>query len=100
MKNRGVKIVYTNPTLHGFVAHVIRGAVHGSAFDATASHPHSETCRSMIAAGILLFPRLDLGKRQSPELAAPDDQRTVVQPALFEVRQQSAHRPIGLSTAV
>ena len=54
----------------------------------------------MIAACILLFPRLDLGKRQSPELAAPDDQRTVVQPALFEVRQQSAHRPVGFSTAV
>ena len=67
-----------------------------AALHAAAGQPHGEAVVVVVAAVDLagvgaLLRQLDRGR--AAELAAPDDQRVVEQPALLEIREQRADRP-------
>jgi hypothetical protein len=62
--------------------------------DAAASHPDGEGSRMMVPSHQLrAAARLVL--RRAPELAAPDDERRVQQPALLQIADESGSRSIG-----
>ena len=64
-------------------------AVDGAPLDAAAGQPHGEAVRVVVAALALLR------HRHPAELAAPDDQRLVEQPAPLQVGQQAGDRLVG-----
>ena len=55
-----------------------------AALDAAAGHPHREAVGVVVAAGALGV----FGGRLAAELAAPDDERLVEQPALLQILEQ------------
>ena len=90
VQHRGVQVVNLDLVLDGFVAVIVGGAVDRAAFDAAAGQPDGEAKRVVIAA---VGP---LGEGRAAELAGPDDQRRLQQPAAFRSFNSAA---IGWSTA-
>ena len=75
-------------------ADLVGRAVARTSLDAAAGHPDEE------AVGIVVAAVAFLGDRHAAELAAPDDERGVEQPALLEVGQQAGDRLVGFATAL
>ena len=69
------------------VAEVVGLAEHEARLDAAARHPHGEAAR-MVVAPVIGVGQLALAVDGAPELAAPDHQRIVEQPALLQVLNQ------------
>src|SRR5438034_79354 len=63
------------------------------AFYARAGHPHAESVRIVVAAGLRVF-GLDSG--QPSEFTGPHDQRVLQHPPLVEVDQQRRHSLIDV----
>ena len=93
VQDRRVQVVDVDGVDGGRVADLVGCAVTDAALDAAAGQPDGERAGIVIAAGLLA----GLGDRQPAELAAPDHQGLVEQPALFEVLQQAGDRLIGLA---
>ena len=93
VQDRRVQVVDVDGVDGGGVADLVGLAVADAALDAAAGHPDGEAVRVVVAAGLLA----GLGDRQAAELAAPDHQRLVEQPALVEVGQQAGDRLVGLA---
>ena len=69
------------------------GLAEGDAgLDAAAGQPHREGVRMMVAAV-----RSALHHRRAAELAAPDDERVVEQPALLQVLDQRRAGLVGVA---
>ena len=69
------------------VAKIVGLAVGDARFDAAAGQPDREAARVVVAAGVVRrLPALAVDR--AAELAAPDHQRIVQQPALFQVFDQ------------
>ena len=79
-----------NDILDRAISKLIRGTVDGSAFDTASSHPNTKGIDMVIAARALTH-------RRSAKLAAPDDQRRVQHPALFEVIKECRASRIRLT---
>ncbi len=81
------------------VAQLVGGADGDARLDAAAGHPDGEAVRMVVAAQELrAAPRLV--HRRAAELAAPDHQGVVQQPAPLQVRQQGRDRPVHLPALV
>src|SRR4051794_12656948 len=65
-----------------------------AALDAAASHPHGKTADMMVATGSRLG-HVALGHRRAPEFTAPNHERLVEHPALFQVHDQGRTRLVG-----
>ena len=96
MENGGVQVVNVDAIVDGAEAEVIAGAVGHAALDAAAGQPHGEAPAVVVAAVVVLGQRA-LAVDGASELAAPDDQRVVEQPALFEVFDQRGARLVGVA---
>ena len=91
MKHRCVEIVHVDFIFDRLEPKFVGGTVNITTFDATTRKPHREaivivitaTCRTCIRARLRKFH----GWR-SPEFAAPNDERTIEKPTLFEIFQQ------------
>src|SRR5215204_674469 len=94
MKHRGVKIVDAHSILHGFVSHIIGGAVDVAALDASTRHPHAEAAGPVVAPDRLTLPKLRDG--HAAELTAPDDERAVEKAEPLQVLDQRRYRLICL----
>src|SRR5215831_11289283 len=96
LQDRGLQVVNVNFVFDDIEPEVIGFADHLPGADPTARKPHGKRQRMMIAPGIVLFVRpADLDHRRAPELAAPDDESAVEEPALFEVFQQRRRGLVG-----
>src|SRR5437879_4489435 len=84
MKEGGLKIVHVHRIFADVVAQFVGCAVDSAAFYSSSSHPHWEAARMMVAP-IIGGGELALRVVGAPKLAAPDDERIVEQPALFEI---------------
>src|SRR5262249_58829212 len=88
VEHRRVQVVDLDLVLDGVVAVVVGLAVDRAALDAPAGQPDGEAVRVVVA------PVLALGHRGAAELAAPDDQSLVQQPAPLQVPEQAGDRPV------
>ena len=66
------------------------------ALDAAAGQPHGEAVEVVVAADEFAA---RFAHRRAAELAAPDDERVVEQPALLEVGEQRGDGLVGLAAA-
>src|SRR5262245_60472029 len=87
-----VNIVNVRPVLLGAQANGVGGADHLPALDAATGQPHRE------AMWVVVAPGRPLTHRRASELAAPDNERFVQQPARLEVLQQARDWPVALTT--
>ena len=90
-----MEVMNVNLVLGGVVTKLVGRSVSHPGFRPTASHPHREAVRVVIAP-----PRFShhLGNGRAAELAPPDDQRVLKQPTLFEIGNQGRHRLIRSKT--
>src|SRR5947209_3927739 len=80
-----------NLVLDGLEAEFITGTEGDPRLDPAAGHPEREGIGVMVAA---VGAALD--HRRPAELAAPDDEGVVEEPALFEILHQSRGRLVGV----
>ena len=99
LQHRRVQIVDVDGILDDVVAEVVGAADGDAGAHAAAGEPHREGARMVVAAEELRAVA-GLVHRRAAELAAPDDQRVVEQPALLEVGEQPVDRPVGLAAEV
>src|SRR2546430_9343765 len=87
MKNGGVKVVNVHRVLDDVHPQLVGGAINHAALYAAAGQQHREGGVMMVAPRFLfvLVVLADFGVWRSSKFAAPDHQRIVEQPALFEV---------------
>ena len=95
VQDRRVQVVDRHAVFDRVVAELVGLAVAESAFDTAARHPHRESIRMMIAAGIGLVARLH--RRRAPELPAPENECVVEHAAGFQVEQQAGDRFVDLA---
>jgi len=82
MQDRRVQVVDVHPFVDGVYAKLIRRTVDITPFGASTGQPGGE-------AGVMMVPAFRaLGRRGSPELAAPDDERVFQQTSRFEIRDE------------
>ena len=93
VQNRGMQVGDMAAVGDGVVAEVVGGAVGLAALDAAAGEPDAE------AIGVVVAAVLALGARGPAELATPDDERLVEQPALLQIGEQAGDRQVGLLAA-
>ena len=93
MQHRRVQVVDGDLFLDRLEAELIGGSVDYAGLDPTASQPHGEAVRIVVSA-IALF-----GDRRAPELAAPDNERLIQQPATFRVTDQRGRGAVHIGAA-
>lgn len=94
MEEGGVKIVDVDFVFHGRVTQFIGGAVGLPAFDAGSGQPQTERASVVISARGVAGD-VAIGGRRSAELAAPDDERVLEQPFLFQVAEERGDGFVG-----
>src|SRR5262245_51946057 len=77
----------------GVVAQLVGRADADAALDAAAGEPHGEAVAVVVAAGALGI----LRSRLAAELAAPDYDRRIEQPAALQILQEPRDGPVGLT---
>ncbi len=73
MQHGGMKVTDVERILHDIVAELIRFTMDRPAFRATASHPHGEAAR-MVIAPIIFFTEATLTVNRATKLATPDNE--------------------------
>ena len=96
MQDRGVQVVDVDRIPDDVVAEIVGRAVGDPGPDAAAGQPDGEAAGMMVAA-VVVGRQPALAVDGSAELAAPDDQRVVEQPALLEVPDQCRRGAIGVA---
>ena len=96
MQDGGVQVMHVHGILGHIVAEVVGLAVTGAGLHAAAGHPHGEATRVVVAAGFGAVP-FALAGDAAAELAAPDDERVLEQPATFEVFDQGGAGLVGIT---
>ena len=91
VQHRGVQVVDVDPVLDDVEAEVVGLAERDARLDPAAGQPHREGVRVVVAAVVA-----PLDHRRAAELAAPDDQRVVEQPALLQVLDQRGAGLVGV----
>ena len=95
VQDRGVEVVDLDRVLDDVVGEVVGLAVDEARLDAAAGQPDREAARVMVAA-VIRGGELALRVDRPAELAAPDDQRVVEQPALLEVLDECGGGLVGV----
>src|ERR1041385_2354993 len=88
MQDSGVDVADVDRVFHNVVTEIVRFAMHHTALNAAARHPHRETTR-MVVAPIIIFGKSALAIHGSAKFAAPDNQRFIQHAAAFEVFDKS-----------
>src|SRR5207253_1390871 len=88
VQDGGLQVMDVDRVIDDVEAEVVGGTVGESALDAAAGQPHGEGLRVVVAAEATVEGRVRLDHRRPAELAAPDDQRFVEQPPLFQVQDE------------
>ena len=96
MQDRRVEVVDVNWIADDVVAEVVGLAVGDPRLDAAAGHPDREAARVMITA-VVRGGQVSLAIDRASELAAPDDQRVVEQPAPLQVENQGGTRLVDVA---
>src|SRR5579884_3568196 len=86
-----VEVVDVDLVVRGVESEIVRFAERQSRFHAAASKPYRETIRMVIAPVIPAA----LHHRCAAKFAAPDDQRLIQKPALFQIFQQRGRSLVG-----
>ena len=79
VQQRGMEVVHVHGILDGMKSEVIRRSISETTFDSSASHPHRE-CRRMMIATVTILDRW-----RSPKFRAPDNQRIFQHAALLQI---------------
>ena len=85
VQDRRVQVVNVHFVFAGAGPQFVRCAVNHATFYAATGQPDAESAVVVIAAGIVIA--IAITRDGAPKLAAPDHQRAVEQPGLFEVSQ-------------
>src|SRR5262249_42960809 len=94
VQDGGMPVVDVYFAVDRFVAVVVGASVGEAAFDPTAGQPHGEALVVVVAAiG-------SLGIGSTAELAAPDDQRFLEEPARLQVLQEARNRLVDAGRLV
>ena len=102
MQNRGVQVVHVNLVLHRAEAELVRLPESHAAAHAPSGQPGAETVRVVTAPEAVRIARAVLQiliVRRAPELARPDQQRFVEQPARLEIVDQRRDRLVHRAAA-
>jgi len=99
MQNGRVQIMDVDLALRGIKAEIVGLSIDDARLDAAARHPDSITVRMMVAAQ-LIWSQVTLHHGSAPELAAPDYQSRVQEPAFLQIVDQSDARLVGLQAAL
>jgi hypothetical protein len=95
MQQGGMVVEVIDDIVDGFVAEVVRGAMHVAPFEAPAGDPHAESVGVVIAARLgeafIVF-----NHRQPPHFAAPMDNRFIEQSTLFQVSDKGSGGLVNL----
>src|SRR5262249_21005750 len=95
MEDRRVKVVYVDRIARDVVAEIVSLAYRDAGFDSSAGEPNGKTARVMVAAVIGLG-QFALRIDGAAEFSAPNDQRVVQHPAIFQIPNQRGGRLIGV----
>ena len=95
VQDRGVQVEDLDRVLDDVVGEVVGLAQGHARLDAAAGHPDREAARVVVAA-VVRGGELALRVDRAAELAAPDDQRVVEQPALLQVLDQRGRGLVGV----
>ena len=97
MEDRGLDVVDVYGVVDDVEAQLVGRAQGEAGLDAAAGEPHGEGLRVVVAAELAAERGVRLDHRRPAELAAPDHQRVVEQPALLEVAHQGGTGAVGLA---
>ena len=92
----GVEVVDVHGVLDDVVGELVGFAVDGPGPRAAAGHPHGEAAGVMVAA-VVVVAQAALRIDRPAELAAPDDEGLVEQPACLQVADQSPARLVDVA---
>src|SRR5262249_24498397 len=92
----GVEVVDVDGVLNDVVAVVVGLAVDDARLDAAAGQPEGEAAAVVVAA-VVVPGQPTLAVDGAAELAAPDHQRVVEQPAPLHVHHQRRRRPVDVA---
>ena len=84
-KDRRLQVVNVDGVFDDMKSEIVGRAVNDARLDPAAGHPHRESLRMMVAAQAPPENRVAFDHRRAAEFAAPNDQRLIQEPALFEV---------------
>ena len=90
IQDRGVQVVNADSVLNRSPAEVIGRTVMHASFDSAPCHPR---CKTVV---IVVSTRATFGRRSSPKLAAPNNQRFVQQTDLLKIPDQGGDRLVVL----
>ena len=96
MENRRVQVVDVHFVFDDMKSEFISFSKGDAGFDSASREPHRKGLRVMIAAEFAAGIGIALDHRSAAELTAPEDERIVEQPALFEVLYQGGTGAIGV----
>ena len=99
MEDRGVEVVNVYGLFHDVVTEVVGLAMHNPFLDAAAGKPDGEALGMMVAA-VVVSRQGSLAVDCPAELTAPNYQRVVEQPALFQVCDQGVAGLVNVATLV
>ena len=99
VQDRRVQVVDVDRIADDVVAVVVGLTVRDARLDAAAGHPDCEAARVMIAA-VVRGGQVALAVDGAAELAAPDDERVVEQPAPLQVENQSRTRLVDVARLI
>ena len=99
MQDRRVQVVDVDRIADDVVAVVVGFAVGDARPDAAAGHPDGEAARVMIAA-VVRGGQVALAVNRATELAAPDDERVVEQPAPLQIENQGGTRLVDVARLI
>src|SRR4029079_9923917 len=94
LQQGGVEVVDVHGVTGDVVSKVIRFAIDHAFLNAAAGHPDGEAAGVMVASEIA-GRDVALAVGGTSEFAAPNDERFVEQPALFEIGDESGSALIG-----
>ncbi|MFT7642444.1 MAG: hypothetical protein ACI9G1_004201, partial [Pirellulaceae bacterium] len=98
VQNRSMQVANMNGVIDGVVAEFIGPAVSHPRLYTTTGHPHRKAAWMMIASALGTIP-FPLPGDASTKLTAPQDERLIQQPSLFEVGYQRGTGLICVATA-
>src|SRR5580658_8559672 len=95
MQNGRVLVVDMHRVGNDVVSIFVRLAVSEAGLDTSTSHPNRKTTSVMIAPVVVLL-NFPLAVNRAAKFPAPNDQRILQQPALFEVQHQRGAGLVGI----
>ena len=101
VKHGGMQVADLDGIFHDFISHLVGLAVSNPCLNAASCHPNRERAGVMIPAHVLHCLTIAIFPHGRPaEFSAPDDERILKHPTLFEISKQGRSRLIHFTAAV